>query len=158
VAEFSSILPSSRIRVQYFLDLFSISVQFVFSFNSYNFVSSKFVLVTYYVFIVSKIILTLYKYSRTYFLSCIILEHSLAILKEAVVKDSFCFKLPIRLETVSKGRFHMVALDSAWRPHTCKQLRRIPAASSSLVTAFVAFVCFVSCGPDWTRAIIRIAC
>jgi len=77
---------------------------------------------TYYIFIVSKIILTSYKHSRTYLLACIILKHSLAILKEAVVKDSFCFKLPIRLDTVSKGRFHIWSRWTARGGHTCNSL------------------------------------
>jgi hypothetical protein len=41
-----------------------------------------------YIFIVSKVILTLYKYNRTYFVIYIILEHSLAILKICIYRLS----------------------------------------------------------------------
>jgi len=87
--EFSSILTILLAAALLSTIVFFISVNlsqsqfnFIFSFNSYNSYLS-FVLITRYIFIVSKIILTLYKYNRTYFVIYVIAEYFLIILEEA---------------------------------------------------------------------------
>jgi len=82
-----------------FLDLKLISIYQYYNYQYYNSILYfpsilitrilNFVLVTCYIFIVSKIILSLYKYNRTYFVVYIIVENSLIILEETCIYRLF---------------------------------------------------------------------